>query len=188
MTEFPVITDGSIRVLPFGEEHLTERYVGWLNDPEVVRYSEQRHGQHSLESSRQYFEAQKKSENWFLAIESLEDVPVHIGNLGVLVNRANKLADVSIMVGDKDYWGTGAGNRAWQLVLDTLLDELGFRMVIARTLVVNKPMIRVMERSGMTIDSSLPRRFFWEGRKVDVICASKTSSVNTQKDQTRKSK
>lgn len=49
---FPPLDPGPCRVVRFADRHLTERYVGWLNDPAVVRYSEQRHSRHTLWSRR----------------------------------------------------------------------------------------------------------------------------------------
>ena len=46
MAESTVIGTTRLQIIPFREEYLTERYVSWLNDPEVVRFSDQRHRQH----------------------------------------------------------------------------------------------------------------------------------------------
>lgn len=76
---------------PFREHHLTEAYVGWLNDPEVVRYSEQRHQKHTMESAREYFQTQENSINSFIAIEVLEGDAIHIGNMRAFVNQKKQL-------------------------------------------------------------------------------------------------
>ena len=171
---FPDITDGVIRILPFNESHLNENYVSWLNDMEVVRYSEQRHSKHTLESCRGYYKQQKNSGNYFLAIEFLEKEGRHVGNLGVSVSLTNNIVDLSIIIGDKSVWGTGIGSRAWSLAIKTILYDLSFRMVTAGTLDVNKPMIRLMKRSGMNIDGILPGRFIFEGDEVGLVAASIT--------------
>src|SRR4051812_9779295 len=89
------------RILSFGPEHLTERYVGWLNDPEVVKFSEQRHKTHSIESSQRYFESFIGSSNYFLAIEAADETLGHIGNISIAVDLENGVADVSILIGEK---------------------------------------------------------------------------------------
>ena len=83
-----------LRIESFPDAFLTERYVGWLNDPDVVRYSEQRHKKHTLKSVTDYYTAQNKSMNHFLAIEALGVEHLHIGNLGVAVNPNNKFASL----------------------------------------------------------------------------------------------
>ena len=170
--KIPEVTDGVIRIVPFCRHHITERYVSWLNDPDVVRYSEQRHKKHTLQTAIEYHDVQKNTNNYILAIEKTGDELLHVGNLRVLVNTDNNWASLSISVGDKEYWGTGVGSRAWILMLETLLDVMNYRMVIAGTMEVNEPMISLMKRSGMIIDCVLPRRFMWEGRETGLVWAS----------------
>jgi ribosomal-protein-alanine N-acetyltransferase len=169
---FPEITDGVVHILNFSESHLNQKYVSWLNDIEVVRFSEQRHIKHTLKSCQRYYEDQKNSNNYFLAIELTGEKARHIGNLGISVNYENKIADLSIIIGDKSSWGSGAGSRAWSLALNTLLYDLNFRIVTAGTMEVNKPMINLMKRSGMSIDGILPARFLFEGNEVGLVAAS----------------
>ena len=180
--EFPAKSKGNVRLRPFTEEHLTENYLDWLNDPEVVKYSNQRYMIHTLDTIKEYYEIRENSAGWFLAIESIESTPVHIGNINISVNSVDNSTGLSILVGNKKYWGTGLAYQAWQLALDTSLDELGFRMAVAGTMEINKPMIQLMEKSGMNIDGILPRRFIWDGREVGMVCASKSSTVNVLRD------
>jgi len=169
---FPDYSDGIIRVIEFTENHLTEKYVSWLNDPLVVRFSEQRHFKHTLQSCREYYSSQKSSADYFLAIEH-EDIRFgHIGNIGVAVDRYNKAADLRIIIGDKRVWRMGIGKRAWTAVMKNLLEVLGFRIVTAGTMEVNEPMIGLMKSSGMHIHGIIPRRFLWEGREVGLVFGS----------------
>ena len=173
---FPTISDNVVNVMEFELRHLTPRYVGWLNDPETVQFSEQRHSVHTIESCRRYFEAQQKSENYFLAIEKTGAEPRHIGNMGVTVDRNNQTADLSILIGERDLRGKGLGFRAWSLVMDACFRHLGFRFVTAGSMETNSPMIRVFQKSGMNIDAILPQRFLWNGREVGMVAASGHSS------------
>ena len=170
--KFPECYDDKVRIVEFSERHLTERYVGWLNDPEVVRYSEQRHHEHTLATCIEYFETQKRSPNYFLAIEIIDSNTCHVGNIGVEVDRFNNKADVSILIGEKNVWGTGVASRAWGLVLNVLIQRLGFRLLTAGTMETNIPMIKLMKRSGMTIDAILPNRFVYENKQIGLVAAS----------------
>ena len=170
--EFPYMSDNVIQLVPFELRHLNDNYISWLNDIEVVRYSEQRHKIHSLESCRNYFEQQQKSDNYFLAVELIDKQITHVGNVGVSVDFSNKIADLSIIIGDKSLWGTGVGSRAWSLALKAVLFDFNFRMVTAGTMEVNKSMIKLMKRSGMNIDCVLPRRFMFEGEEIGFVAAS----------------
>ena len=174
---FPEVSNGPIKVTPFCDIHLTPKYVSWLNDPEVVRYSEQRHYTYNIQKCRDYFLSQQKSDNYFLAIEHQDNLLGHIGNIGVKVDHHNNIADLAIMIGDKRAWGKGIGSRAWKVAIKTLLNTLNFRMVTAGTLEVNSAMVQLMLNSGMQIDGVFPRRFLWEGSEVGLVMASVFSEV-----------
>ena len=169
---FPTLSLKSCRVMPFEARHLMPRYVAWLNDPDVVRYSEQRHGRHTLESCRRYFESLRSTSDYFLAIEA-DDVHLgHIGNIGVAVDLPNRVADVSILVGEKRAWGTGLATVAWCGVLKELFQAQQIRKATAGTMAVNDPMLRLMSRSGMHIEGVKSRQFLLDGQEIDLVMAS----------------
>lgn len=169
MTEFPRIACGDVMVRPFTEQHLTDRYVAWLNDPEVVRYSEQRHRAHTLQSCDAYFRSVSASGDLFLAVET--SGCGHVGNIGVAIDQRNGVADISILIGDPRVRGAGVGSQAWQLVMQTLFDRFWLRKLTAGTMSVNQPMLRLMQRSMMDIEGVRPRHFLWEGKEVDLVLA-----------------
>jgi len=170
--EFPKSKDELIQIVPFTKRHLNKNYLSWLNDIEVVRYSEQRHKFHTLESCMDYYEHQIKSDNLFLAIELLGKEERHVGNMGIIINKPNNIVDLSIMIGDKSVWGTGVATRAWCMAIKVIFFNLNYRMITAGTMEKNNPMISLMKRSGMKIDCILPDRFIFEGRTVGLVTAS----------------
>jgi hypothetical protein len=54
MARSEIIKTERLLLEPFSEKYLSERYVSWLNDHEIVRYSEQRHRTHTIESCREF--------------------------------------------------------------------------------------------------------------------------------------
>ncbi|NLT23697.1 MAG: GNAT family N-acetyltransferase [Syntrophorhabdus sp.] len=169
MAESRIIETGRLSIEPFSEKHLTPRYAGWLNDPEVVRYSEQRHRKHTLDSCRQYWLSFAGTPNFFWAIVGLDPVVGHIGNINAYVDRMNSVADVGILIGERALWGKGYGLEAWRAICGYLLDEAGIRKVTAGTLAANKGMLSIMEKSGMTDDGRRIRQALLDGVEVDVI-------------------
>ena len=147
-----------------------------LNDPEIVKFSEQRHFNHTIESCTNYYVSQQKTSNLFLAIIYGNNNPIHIGNIGVRIDKFNLCADVSIIIGEKDYQGLGLGLRSWNLILDTLLYKMNFRLITAGTMEVNVPMIKLMRKSGMKITSVLPKRFLFDGKEIGLVLASKLNT------------
>ncbi len=161
------LTTPRLRIVTFSEKHLTARYVSWLNDPEVVRYSEQRHKRHTLESCRAYFESFEGTPNMFLAIEKKEDGK-HIGNINVYFDTPNNTADMGIIIGEKAEWGRGYASEAWNAVISHLL-ATGIRKITAGTMASNKAMLALMKKAGMVPDGTFNRQFLWEGDEIDMV-------------------
>lgn len=66
--------DGKKVVLrPFSVSDVTGEYVGWLNDPDVVKYSNQRFVTHSKSTCAQYVAGFEGSNNLFVKIERKVD-------------------------------------------------------------------------------------------------------------------
>ena len=165
----PTLSGPSVRLVPFSPRHITERYVRWLNDPAVVRFSELRHRHHTRQSCRRYLRSMRDGGHGFWAI--VADVPPvrHVGNVAAYIDRPNRLAEVSILIGERAVWGRGLGSTAWSLVVDWLLGAGGMRKVVAGTMTANKAMLRVMERSGMAIEARYARHLLLDGEEIDVV-------------------
>lgn len=151
--------------------HLTPRYVSWLNDPQVVRYSEQRHVRHTLASCRAYAESFQGTASFFWALQLKGAQPRHIGNLAAYVDPHNRIAELAILIGETAEGGRGLGTEAWRAALRHLLDGLGLRKVHAGTMAENAPMLRVFEKTGMAIECRRRRHYLLEGREIDLVFA-----------------
>lgn len=169
----PVVTGNRVSLYPFSEELLTLEYVNWLNNPDVVKFSEQRHKQHSLDTCKEYYRAMQESDHYFWAIICNQTTQKHIGNLTAYIDRNNFIADLAIMVGDLNYQGQGYGREAWILACNYLLDSKEIRKITAGTMAINKPMLKLMEFSGMKQEGIRSNHFLVEGKPVDLVFAAK---------------
>jgi RimJ/RimL family protein N-acetyltransferase len=158
-----------LRIVPFSGEHFNARYVAWLNDPVVVRYSEQRFRTHTIESCWAYWQSFVGTPNLLLAIVARDERFGHIGNLTANIHPVHRVADVGILIGERAVWGNGYGLEAWTAVCDYLLNVIGMRKITAGTLSVNQAMLHLARRAGMVEDGRRLRQSMFEGQAVDVI-------------------
>ena len=156
-------------IVPFSEKHLHERYIQWLNDAELMQYSEQRHKKHSIETCRIYWKSFKGTPNYFLAIEEVNVGIGHIGNVTVYIDERNLIADIGIMIGAKEARNKHYGTEAWMGVCNYLFGNLPIRKLTAGTLSVNVPMLKIMHNAGMIEDGIRKRHFLVNGKEVDII-------------------
>lgn len=169
MAQSPVLETRRCRLEPFGQAHLTERYVGWLNDPEVVRYSEQRHRRHDLASCRAYVQSYVESPHYLWAVMARDPALGHIGNINAYVDQPNATADLGILIGEKAVWGKGYGAEAWIAVCTFLFRDRGLRKLTAGTVAENRGMLGIMRKAGMREEGRRLRQIVLDGREVDMI-------------------
>lgn len=159
---------GRVYLRPFNGSDITPVYLGWLKNPEVVRFSNQRFRNHTEETCRQYLSTFVDSENHFLAIcESATNIMV--GTLTVYRNLNHGTADIGIMVGDPRVWGKGIGLDAFSAVVKGLEQSGEVRKITAGTLLANLGMIRILERAGFKHEATRYGQELVDGVPVDVV-------------------
>jgi [ribosomal protein S5]-alanine N-acetyltransferase len=167
MAESTIIETERLIIEPFSPEHLTERYVAWLGDPEVVRFSEQRHVKHTLESCRAYLESFSGTPNFFWALVAKDSDIGHLGNMTAYVDNIRLSADIGILIGERRIWNKGYGREAWLAVCKYLFEYKGLSQITAGTLSVNQPMLGIMRSIGMVRDDLRNGKSVYEGVEVD---------------------
>lgn len=147
----------------------TQRQVDWLRDPKVVEFSEQRHRVHSLSSQLRYIEGLPKGSHMWGIFHVADDR--HIGNLTATADEPNNIADIGILIGDRDLWGKGFATEAWKAAADWLLDTNGgnLRKLEAGTMAPNLAMRRVLFHTGFQLESERKNHFLWNGQLTGAL-------------------
>ena len=159
---------GRVSVRPFTAGDISNVYLGWLRDPEVVRYSSQRFRTHTAESCQSYLVSFTGSANHFLAICDRE-IGTMLGTMTVYRSVPHGTADIGIMVGERSAWGQGIGAEAFCLVMSALQASGVIRKVTAGTLSVNGGMVRIFEKAGMRHEATRNAQELVDGVPVDVV-------------------
>lgn len=153
-------------IVKFTKKYLTQEYVNWLNDPVLMRYSEQRHHTHDIASCSQYVDSFNGKDNLLYAIVDNHSQK-HVGNINAYIDRFNQTADVGILISEG---GCGYGLCAWKKMLDLLFSApFSVRRITAGTMSVNLGMIRIFEQSGMSHEYSRLSHFYFEEEFVDLV-------------------
>ena len=158
-----------LKITPFEGKHITIKYINWLNDTEVVRYSNQRFQKHTQESCEQYLASYKNSPNYFWAIIEKAKNYGHIGNINAYVDINHNTADLGILIGGKKLWGHGYGLEAWQAVCDFLFKKQSIRKITAGTLACNTSMVKIAKNAGMKEEGKRIRQEIVDNIEVDIV-------------------
>lgn len=139
-------------------------YLGWLNDPQLMRYSNQRFRQHSEQSCRAYLASFAGTDNLFLAIRHEGQM---IGTMTAYVSAVHGTVDMGLLIG-AGRQGQGLGKDAWATLMAYLLGT-GLRKVTGGTLACNGAMLGVMRATGMQPDGVRRAQELVDGVPQDVL-------------------
>ena len=156
-----------IKLSKFQKEDISEKYIGWLNDEEVVKYSNQRFIKHNFLSSKKYLKSFLGSKNLFLSIKLSKNNKM-IGTMTAYFSFHNTV-DVGIMIGDKFEWGKGYGKDAWNALLLWLEEDLHIRKITAGTLASNVGMLKLIKDSGMLLEATKKDHEMIGNQAVDIL-------------------
>jgi [ribosomal protein S5]-alanine N-acetyltransferase len=150
----PHLVGRRVRLVPFEARHLTEAYVGWLNDPVVNLYSRRKDMRSSLDDARAYI-ASLRADEHVLAI--LTEAEGHVGNIKFgPIDWLNSSADISILIGARAVWGQGVGAEAMYLVSRYLLQDIGLNRVYADS--CNPAFLKLVAKLGWQVEGVLRER------------------------------
>lgn len=166
-----ILHSKNLRIVSFTQKHLTHRYVSWLNNKKIVKYSELRHKKQTLKACKKYMQNIIKTGNSLLAIEDKE-TKKHIGNITLIRDYPNKNVDIAILIGEMTMQGKGLGFEAWMSVLKYLKKDPRFKKITAGTMACNKKMVRIMHKSGMIFDGIRKRYLLVDKKETDLLFAS----------------
>ena len=159
-----IVTSRLTLTLPSPEyEERMEKIVGWLNDPDTMRYSEQRHLNHHVSLQKVYI-AMMHEPNKYMEIHYGKSL---IGTISAKVDRNNDVADVGILIGERRVWGKGFGTEAWKAFCDHLLGH-GIRKIEAGAMAINYGMIHVFRKTGMHEEGRRSGHFLVGNELVDL--------------------
>lgn len=140
--------------------------IAWLNHPDAVRFSEQRHQKHTVNTQIAYIRSFLQHPHHIL--REIHSEGKMVGTITAYVDRRNLIADVGILIG-AEHQKKGYGKLAWVKFCDTLFDNVGVRRVEAGCMVANIGMIKIFRHYGMSEEGVRPSHFMVEGVFSDLV-------------------
>jgi RimJ/RimL family protein N-acetyltransferase len=152
---------------------VTQKYVDWMNDPDVTKYTESRFRKHTFRGIKLYVQdVSGNSDDYFYGIFLHNE---HIGNIKLHINMHHNLGDIGLIIGDKQQWGKGYATEAIKLVTDHGFNVLGLHKIYAGIYSNNKGSIGAFMKAGFTEEAKLQGMYKCESEShyVDEIIVSR---------------
>ena len=170
------ISGQKVTLQEFTSADISDKYISWLNDPVTMRFSNQRFLHHDQQSSQCYLDSFKKTPNIFLSLRESSTKRI-VGTMTAYISLPHGTADMGILIGDRARCGKGLGLDAWAALMHWLLAKPNMRKITAGTLDCNTPMLRLMAKSGMTLDGRRSKQELVDGQPHDMLYFSKFSDA-----------
>ena len=149
-------------------DDVNERYLSWLADAEVVQWLNARFRENKEDDVRAYVARHDNISSFHIGI-FLKNSKLHIGNFSIAIDPKHDTAHVSVLIGDRDWWGKGVVLEARAVILDWLFKEQGVYKVWSLPFVRNVPAIYNYKRQGFVIEGILKNhKKVEEGERLDV--------------------
>ena len=131
---------------------VTEKYVHWLNDPNINKFLEVRHQISTKQSCIDFITSMNQDiDNYLFGI--FDKSNAHIGNakLGFINNYYHR-GQISLFIGDTSFWGKGAGLEAVNLLTTFGFEALKLQRIEAGCYESNLASLKTFLKAGYTIE------------------------------------
>ena len=135
-----------IKLVKFNKKFITKKYISWLNNKKLIKYSDQRLKKHTYESCKLYLQNTKRNKDLFFAVVE-KTTKKHVGNIYVKMDKVNNTGDIRILIGEGS---KGYGFDAWNSAIK-VLKKMNIRKITGGTISINKAMIKIFKKSKMKI-------------------------------------
>jgi len=163
-----------IRLRPVEKDDLP-RFVKWFGDPEVRSYLD-RYAPIGQAQEERWFDRNVTAgdfQAWAIDAQPADMAVgpwVHIGSCGYHdIDWRNRVGEVGIVIGARDYWGQGYGTDAMQTLVAWGFYTLNLNRVYLRVYSDNPRAIRCYEKVGFQIEGRLRQHNFANGAYRDAL-------------------
>lgn len=160
--------DDTYHIRTLSIEDICDDYINWMNDSEVVKYTEQRFYKHSLKDIQKFVEDKINSPADILFGVFCEGF--HIGNIKLgPINWMHENAEVSYLIGNKKFWGRGIATSVVKTVVDFGFNELDLKKINAGYYEDNAGSAKVLKKCGFIVEGVRKKDVILESKRVSAI-------------------
>lgn len=155
---------------PLTIKDITDEYISWLNNRDINKYLEVRHTKHSREKVIEFISSKNQSETEYLYGIFCKKDNKHIGNVKIgNINHIYKTGEISLFIGDKNYWGRKLGVEVIEALTCHAFHNLGLYKVEAGCYESNKSSLKSFLTSGYSIEGNLKSHVISDGNREGII-------------------
>ncbi len=150
------------------DKDVTERYLSWLHDPEVLRYLEIRFSKTGdLRDLSAFVNSVNLSTDTIMFGIFRKDTSLHIGNIKLgPIKFDHARAEIGFLIGDRSSWGAGYASEAIEAVAQFGFDRLNLTKIGAGCYATNLGSKSALLKAGFEHVASIPNDVVSDGVRV----------------------
>ena len=145
-------------------------YIRWMNDWEIIKYTEQRYAKTSKKDILKYLnEINKSKENFIFGIFTKnKNKYIHIGNIKLgSIDFNHKRADISYFIGEKKFQGRGIAKKAISEIISIAKKKFNLKKISAGVYSQNKASIKVLKSNGFKREATLKSHIIFNSKRYN---------------------
>lgn len=160
-----------ITLRKLNHKKISNKYVSWMNDYEIVKYTEQKYNKHNKQDISNFVKNKNNSINEFLYgvfVNNEFSNNIHIGNIKLgPINFIHKSAEISYFIGDKKYWNKGYISLAIENVCEIAKKKYGLKKIQASVYSINLSSIKVLRKNNFSLEGKLVSSVEFRNRRYN---------------------
>ena len=136
-----------------------EKYLKWLNDPDVNKYLETRLTAQNINAIEEFVMSKITSTDEYLFAIIYNESKEHVGNIKLgPINYNHAFADISYFIGAKECWGKGLATEAICLVTRFAFENLNLFKCAAGVYENNMASLKALEKAGYELEGRIKKK------------------------------
>ncbi len=149
-------------------EQVTQSYVDWFSNKEIVRYSDNQYRTFSFDGQCSYVEGCLQNDD--VNLYGIFDDNTHIGNITISgLTSHHRKAEIAYVIGEANYWGKGVASFAVANIIQKAKEEFNLNKLYACHASGNVRSGKVLKKNGFVIEGIRKKHAFINGVFVDQI-------------------
>ena len=147
---------------------VTEQWVGWLNNKDVFKYSEQRFKIHTKHTQKKFLKNKIKDKSCVLF--KIYFNKIHIGMAEINnIDNYHKHCEIMYFIGEKLFWNKGIATKVIKNLITYAKKEIGIKKIYAGIYEKNFSSKRVLLKNNFLIEGRIKKFFKYKNTRIDKI-------------------
>ena len=150
-------------------KNISPNYTKWMNDYNVVKYTEQRFQKHSFKDIKNFILEKNKSKIEYLygIFLKKKNILIHVGNIKLgPINKNHMSAYVSYIIGEKIFWGKGIASFALKKIIKIAKKKIKLKKILAGCYENNHSSIKVLKKNHFKREAIFASQILFEKKRI----------------------